>query len=624
MATTLKRELSLTEVICVSAGVMISSGLFVLPAIAYTQAGVAMILSYAIGSLLIIPTILAKSELVTAMPITGGIFIFADRSMGPLMGTIGGLTAWISLAFKSAFSLLAMGIFVVLIKPDVSVQMIKFISVICCLLFTFINLRGVKLSGRFQTVLVILLIFLLILYVITGLFSVQPQRYQPFAPNGTRSVFATAGLVFIAFSGTTKVTAIAGEVKNPGRNLPLGIFYSWGIVSVLYVIVVFVTVGLLEPGEISNTFTPISLGGDKIMGQAGMVIMTIAALLAFFSTGNAGLLAASRNPLAMSRDELLPEILGKVSSKGTPVNAILFTSGIMITAILFLDIETFVKTASALKLILFIIANLSLIFMREANIQHYRPKFISPFYPWAQIFGIISYTFLILQMGGKTLTIVAVFMVCGILWYLLFVHRKIKREYAILHIIEKVTGIKSTDRLLEEELREILIERDNITSEWFEKLIPGIAVINIKNPNITSGQLSEIVAEHLSTKMSNNYERLYQTVNKRFKDPDIIVRPGIACMSVKIKGSRKFGINMIRIKEGVVLKEELPMINALFIVVYSEDEWNYQIHALSGIIEIVNNESFIVNWMNAKGEDELHKVLQVSLHSNFTSLPRGS
>lgn len=621
MATTLKRELSLTEVICVSAGVMISSGLFVLPAIAYTQAGVAMIASYAIGSLLIIPTILAKSELVTAMPITGGIFIFADRSMGPLMGTIGGLTAWISLAFKSAFSLLAMGIFVWLIKPDVSIQMIKLISVGCCLLFTLVNIKGVKLSGRFQTVLVIILILLLLLYVFTGIFSIEIQRYRPWAPHGIRAIFSTAGLVFIAFSGTTKVTAIAGEVKNPGRTLPLGIFYSWGIVSMLYVVVVFITVGLLEPAELETTFTPISLGGGKIMGRFGLAVMTIAALLAFFSTGNAGLLAASRNPLAMSRDELLPRPLGRLSKNRAPVNAILVTSGIMITAILFLDIETFVKTASALKLILFIIANLSLIFMREANILHYRPKFVAPLYPWAQIFAIISYGFLIVQMGRKTLLIIGVFMLCAIVWYFLFVHQRIKREYAILHIIEKITGIKSTDKLLEEELREILIERDNITPLWFEKLIPAITTTDIKNVLTDTKDLAVMLIKLLTPKLANSSEVLQQTIAKRLKELDIIVRPGIACMSVKTKGTGKFSILMARIKKGIVLTEGLPKINALFVVIYSRDEWNYQIHTLSELINIVSDETFIVNWINAKDENELRKILLKHYKATSIQIP---
>lgn len=615
MIRKLKRELGLIEVICVSSGVMISSGLFVLPAIAYTQTGPAVILSYAIGSLLIIPTILAKSELVTAMPVTGGIFIFADRSMGPLMGTIGGLTAWISLAFKSAFSLLAMGIFVILLKPEVSEMQIKLISIGCCLFFTFINIRGVKMSGRVQTLLVILLILFLVIYAINGAFLVQSHRYVPFAPLGPRSIFTTAGLIFISFSGTTKVTAIAGEVKNPGRNLPLGIFYSWSTVSLLYVIVVFVTVGLLEPEELTNTFTPISRGGEKIMGRFGMVLMTLAGLLAFFSTGNAGLLAASRNPMAMGKDELLPGFLSRISKKGTPVNAILFTSGIMIMVILFLDLETFVKTASALKLILFIIANLSLIFMREANIHHYRPKFIAPFYPWAQIFGIVSYGFLLTQMGSIPLLIVSVFIICGIGWYYLYVQGKIKREYAILHVIERVTGIKSTDQLLEEELREILIERDDITHEWFEQLIHKFPLIDMGS-SVLPNELAEVAAKQLAPKTTTEQEKLYQMIVNKLYDPNIIIRPRVACLSVKIPGRRKFELLMIRNKEGIVLTEGQPAVNALFMVFYSSDEWNYQIHALSGIIKFVDDDTFSKKWINAENSQALYNILLSLYHKN--------
>jgi amino acid transporter len=448
MAKKLKKELSLIDVICISSGVMISSGLFILPAIAYTKAGASMVLSYIIGSLLIIPTVLSKSELVTAIPITGGIYVFADRSMGPMVGTLAGLTAWISLAFKSAFSLLAMGIFVLLLKPDISMLQIKLIAAACCVFFTIINIRGVKLSGRFQTISVIVLIALLVIYSAIGSFSVQAERYIPFAPMGIGPIFATAGLIFISFSGTTKITAIAGEVKNPARNLPLAIFYSWGIVSILYAVVVFVTIGLLEPAELADTFTPITVGGGKIMGQFGALLMTMAALLAFISTGNAGLLAASRNPFAMGKDELLPGFFSKISGRGAPSIAIICTSAIMIAVIFFLDIETFIKTASSLKLILFIIANLALIFMREANIHHYRPKYKAPFYRWAQIIGILSYGFLLTQMGRVPLMIVTVFILCGIGWYFLYARGKIKREYAILHIIERVTGIKSTDQLL--------------------------------------------------------------------------------------------------------------------------------------------------------------------------------
>jgi len=608
MANKLKKELSLIEAICISSGVMISSGLFILPAIAYTKAGASIILSYIIGSLLIIPTILSKAELVTAIPVTGGIYVYADRSMGPLVGTLAGLTAWISLAFKSAFSLLAMGMFVVLVMPDISVLQMKLIAVAWCVIFTIINIRGVKLSGVFQAFFVIILIIILTGYSAVGLFSIRIERYIPFTPMGVGAIFATAGLIFISFSGTTKITAIAGEVKNPARNLPLAIFYSWGIVSVLYALVVFVTVGLLEPAEIASTFTPITLGGGKILGRFGILLMTIAALLAFISTGNAGLLAASRNPLAMGKDELLPGFFNEISSKGTPVISIISTSAIMIAVILFLDIENFVKTASALKLILFIIANLALIFMREANIHHYRPKYKAPFYPWAQIFGILSYGFLLTQMGKTPLIIVTIFIICGIGWFYLYAYGKIKREYAILHIIERATGIKATDQLLEEELRDILIERDDITHKWFHRLIRKIPVIEIQKP-VPADKIIETVAKQLKERTKTDEEKLYNLIAKRLHDPEIILKPGVACFSVKIPGRRRFEFLTVRNKEGVKMTESSEKIYALFIVVYSNDEWNFQIHALSRIIDIAEREDFLDKWLSLSSSEEAAGLL---------------
>jgi len=608
MIRKLKRELGLIEVICVSSGVMISSGLFVLPAIAYTYSGPAVVLAYLLGSLLIIPTILAKSELVTAMPITGGIYIFADRSMGPLMGTIGGLTAWISLAFKSAFSLLAMGIFVILLNPDISELHIKLISVACCLFFTYINIKGVKMSGRLQTIFVILLITFLIIYAISGVLHIEPDRYVPFAPKGFKSIIATAGFIFISFSGTTKVTAISGEVKNPGRILPLGIFYSWGIVSLLYIVVVFVTVGILEPAELGASLTPISLGGERILGRLGLILMTCAGLLAFISTGNAGLLAASRNPLAMSKDELLPQFLGHLSKRRTPVNALLFTAGIMVVVILFLDFETFVKTASVLKLTLFIIANVSLIFMREANMHHYRPQFKAPFYPWAPIIGIVSYAYLITQMGWVPNLIALGFILTGIAWYYLYVRGKIKREYAMLYLIERVTDLKTSDHLLEEELREILIERDDISGKWFKNLIKRSALKPLA-PSNTNEDIAQLAAQHFFRNQKAEQARLLHRIALRLDDPDIIVQDGVACLSVKTTMRRQFKLLMLKSQEGIVLSNSDRTVHAIFIILYSDDEWNRQIHAISRIIEQVEKEKFLNHWKDVDSADDFVEKL---------------
>ncbi|MCK5559775.1 MAG: amino acid permease, partial [Thermoplasmata archaeon] len=108
--------------------------------------------------------------------------------------------------------------------------------------------------------------------------------------------------------------------------------------------------GVIDPSELKDSLTPISLGGSVMMGTFGLVIMSVAALLAFVSTGNAGLLAASRDPYAMSKDELLPGAFSKVSKSRTPWVSITFTTGFMIAIILLLNLEDFIKTASTLKL----------------------------------------------------------------------------------------------------------------------------------------------------------------------------------------------------------------------------------------------------------------------------------
>jgi len=164
----LKKDLGLLEIFCIASGAMISSGLFVLPGLAFAKTGPAVLISYGIASLLVIPALLSKAELATAMPKAGGTYFFIDRSMGPMMGTIGGFAAWFSLAFKSAFALVGIGVFAILLNPGFSETQIKIVAVFFCILFTVINIIGVKHTGKTQIALVLGLLFLLAFYIIAG------------------------------------------------------------------------------------------------------------------------------------------------------------------------------------------------------------------------------------------------------------------------------------------------------------------------------------------------------------------------------------------------------------------------------------------------------------------------
>ena len=109
MANSLKKSLTLYDVFAISTGAMFSSGFFLLPGIAASQTGPSVILAYFVAGIMIIPAMLSKAELTSAMPKAGGSYYFIERAMGPLMGTIGGLGTWLSLVFKTAFALIGMG-----------------------------------------------------------------------------------------------------------------------------------------------------------------------------------------------------------------------------------------------------------------------------------------------------------------------------------------------------------------------------------------------------------------------------------------------------------------------------------------------------------------------------------
>jgi len=608
----LKRELSLLGVFCIASGAMVSSGLFILPSLAFAKAGPAAILSYLLAGVLMIPAVLATAELATAMPRAGGSYFFIERSLGTLTGTLGGLANWFSIAFKSAFALVGIGSFLQLIYPDVSYTQVRLIAVGSCLLFTFINLTSVKSTGRLQISLVLLLLGILVSYVFYGLQAVQPQRYSPFMPFGSGRMLAVTGLVFISYGGLTKVASVGEEVKNPARNIPLGMFSAYVIINLLYALVVGVTVGVIDAQQLKSSLTPICLGASASMGTFGTAVVAVAAMCAFVTTANAGILAASRSPLAMSRDGILPKFLGRVSKRfGTPYVSIFLTSAFMVAVILFLTLEELVETASTLMLLLFILVNLSVIMMRAAKISSYRPKFRSPLCPWIQLLGIAAYGFLIFEMGTVPLLITGGFMGLGAVWYLSYVRPNVRRQSALIHVVERVTARELIDSGLENELRDILIERDNIIEDRFDRLVRNCAILDVKGP-LPLERFFQKAAEVLSPRVGVEPGRLFELLMERERQSTTAIHPGLAVPHVIIEGSGRFDLLLGRCKEGVYFSASLPPVYTAFILAGTADERNFHLRALMAIAQITQEPEFEKNWLNARGPEELRNILLTS------------
>jgi len=608
----LKRILGFWDIFALASGAMISSGLFILPGLAYAKAGPAVIFAYILAGLLVIPSVFSKVELATAMPKAGGTYFYIERSLGPGFGTFAGLANWLSLGFKSAFALLGLGVFALLIYPDITEFQIKLIAVAFCVVFTIFNLVSVKVTGKIQIVMVLFLFGALTYYAIKGFMSLDVHRYVPFVPYGGKAILTTAGLVFISFGGLTKVASVAEEVKKPSRDLPLAMIIAFLAVTFFYALTVFITVGLVDKANLNYSLIPITLGTRTFAGIPGRVVMAAAAIIAFVSTANAGILAASRSPMAMSRDKLLPKFMHRVNSRfKTPHYSILLTSAFMITVILFLGFENLVKTASTLMIILFMFVNLSVIIMRESKIQNYRPSFRSPFYPWLQITAIIAYGFLIFEMGETPLMITASFIALCCLWYLLYASTRAKKRSAVMHIVERITARELASNSLGGELREILRERDEIVEDRFDRLIKGAIIIDIDR-SLKADEAFWLISEKLSPRLDIDSARIYQQFKAREELSSTVIHPGLAIPHIIIDGNHKFDILLVRCTKGIDFPDAAEPVKTMFVLIGSMDERNYHLRALMAIAQIAQDEDFEKKWLAARNIEELRDVILLS------------
>ncbi|MBL7157818.1 MAG: amino acid permease [Candidatus Omnitrophica bacterium] len=613
MEEKLKRELGLLDIFCIASGAMISSGLFILPGIASSQTGPSIFLSYIIASFLALPALLSKAELATAMPKAGGDYFFITRSMGLSVGTIGGAASWFSLSLKSAFALVGIGAYASFI---IHIP-VKIVAVSLCLLFVGLNIKGVKAAGIFQRILVFGLFGILLFYIFYGFPSIDLKRYVPFVPYGKMAVFTTAGFIFISYGGLTKIASLAEEVKNPGRNIPLGMILSISIVSLLYALVVFITTGVLEQNILYTSITPISDAAYQFMGNIGSAVMAVAALLAFISTANAGIMAASRYPIAMSRDKIVPPFFKRISQKyRTPHISILFTGIFMILSITLLDLELLVKVASTFLILLYIFVNLAVIIMRESKIQNYKPQFYSPFYPWVQIVGVLSGIFLIFKMGLVTYLIMGIFIMAGCLWYLIYVRPNVKKEFALIHVIERITAKELTSNILETELKNILRERDEIVEDRFDKLISDCNILDLEN-SMTMEEFFQKASRSLTQELGIEKESIFDSLLKREKESSTVIRPGLAIPHIVVESKHKFRILLARCKDGISFPDVEPKVHIVFMLVGSRDERNFHLRALAAIAEIAQSRDFDKRWLAARNIEDLRNIILLAERKRF-------
>jgi basic amino acid/polyamine antiporter, APA family len=413
-------HLRFIHVFAIGAGAMFSSGFFLLPGIAAAETGPSLPLAYLIAGLLAVPTILSVTELAVAMPRAGGPYHFYRRALGPTAATIGGIGLWVALVLKASFALEGIDAYLTLVV-DLPAGIV---GVTLAVAFTVLNLVGARESAVIQVVLVALLLVVLIVFVVIGGLTFEldddrlAERFSPLFSGGALGVLAATGIVFVAFAGLPQVASVAGDIRDPARTIPRGVIAALAVATTVYVAGTAVLVATLPADELRNGTTPIATAAEAFGVRFAVPVVVIAALAAFASTANAGVMSASRYPLALARDGIVWARFARMNEAGVPVAGVIVSGATIAVVVTAFDVEGIAKLASAFVLISFGMMNASVIILREARVPGYRPSFRVPWSPWVPGFGVLTSVVLVIDLGPLALTAALALVVGATAWHL--------------------------------------------------------------------------------------------------------------------------------------------------------------------------------------------------------------
>jgi len=419
----LKRELGLLHATMMGLGSTICAGIFVILSPAVEIAGPAVILSFLFCGIINMATILSYCELGAAMPRVGGEYVYVKEAFKGLPSFLTGWYEWSSNIFYATLMVLGSAY---MLSYIMSIN--KFlIMIILVILFTLININGIKEASITQTLLTSTLLAIIFLFVGAGLtYGFRSNAFEPFMPKGPLGVIAAIAFIFEIYVGVEAIAAAQAEIKEPEKTIPRAMILCSLILMIVYCLVVYVTVGIISPDVLSNSLTPLNLVAEQTMGSVGVILITTAGLIAALTSLNSAIVASSRAACAMGRNGHFPKVLGKVHERyRTPYVAIVCGSIFILFFSIVDNLEFVVYSISFGFLIGFSLVNLSLIKLRRIKPNLHRP-FKTPLYPLTPIIGLITSIGLLAFFDVKPLIFGIAWCLFGSIIYFLKQKTKIK------------------------------------------------------------------------------------------------------------------------------------------------------------------------------------------------------
>ena len=399
----LQKNLGIAAALSTVVGMVIGGGVFFKPQAVYTLTGGAPglgILAWIIAGIMTITAGLTAAEVSAAIPKTGGMMVYIEEIYGKKLGF---LTGWMQtvLFFPATAAAIAVmfGQQAALLLNNSSLVMPMSIGVI--LLIGILNTFGSKTSGAIQTVSTVCKLIPLGLIIVFGFIKGSGDNpiMNPLVAEGIRPMGVIGQLlvaILFAYDGWINVGALAGEMKNPGKDLPKAIIGGLSIVMAINVVINLAYLWVLPASELAQYASPASIVAEKIFGPVGGKLINVGILVSVFGCLNGYLLTGPRIPYTLANQKVLPAMFGKLNKHGVPANATLFMAVLSVIYALSGQFNLLSDLSMFAIWAFYTLTFIGVIKLRKTQPDLKRPYKV-PFYPVIPIISICSGLFVVID-----------------------------------------------------------------------------------------------------------------------------------------------------------------------------------------------------------------------------------
>ena len=447
----LAQTLSWPHLVALGVGAIVGTGILTLIGVGAGKAGPAVILSFAIAGVICACASLAYAEVATMIPASGSAYTYSYAVFGELIAWMVGVAlileytlvvsavavGWSGYAAGFLQSI-GMGLPTALVQGPELGGIVNLPAIFIIVVVAGLLIAGTRESATLNAILVVVKLLALAMFVAVALPYFDSSHFQPFMPYGFPKtgaagsevgVMAAAAIIFFAFYGFDAIATAAEEAKNPSRDLAIGIVGSMLLCVLIYMVVAAAAIGALATTAFAHSPEPLALilrevgqpWAARVLG-ASAVIALPTVILAFFY-------GQSRIFFTVARDGLLPGILARVSSRGSPVRITIFTAVVtsIFAGIIPLDAIAALANAGTLAAFVAVCAAMLTLRVREPTRER---KFRAPAAWLVGIVGILGCVYLFVSLPVKTQQFFIAAQVVGLIIYAIYGSRAAERARA--------------------------------------------------------------------------------------------------------------------------------------------------------------------------------------------------